>query len=177
MKWLMVLVYMLVLVGLRLIRDGVGGDQVWVIGILVIGFGLGWLIPGLDSLIYVYTYPEELTSIRVMELIRSRRWGQALKVLRDTKGERKRLILHSFVFQAVFWIFGFWVMTSSGNFFGRGIVLGAMLNFLLWNWEKYKMADLEPLFWQIKREIEPREIKSILGAMAIALGYLTLVGV
>jgi hypothetical protein len=56
---------------------------------------------------------------------------RTLKLLAETRYERKNLIFHTLLFQVIFLILTFWVITSSGNIFGRGLVLAFSLHLVI----------------------------------------------
>lgn len=90
---------------------------------------IGTLLPDLDHIIYVYFFkPHELTSQRVNSLVGKRSVKEAFRLLIDTRSERKDLIFHSVLFQVVFFVLAFLVLTSSGNIFGRGLVLAFLVH-------------------------------------------------
>lgn len=98
-----------------------------------IGGVIGLFLANVDHLLYVFVFkPYELTSQRVMALIRNKRFKEALILLYDTKSERTDLIFHSFNFQIIFLILTFWLMSSSGNLFGRGLVLSFLLSMVIY---------------------------------------------
>lgn len=97
-----------------------------------VGGLIGLFMPNLDHLLYVFVFkPLELTSQRVKLLISEKRYKEAINLLYDTKDERKDLIFHSTNFQLIFAVLTFWVISSSGNLFGRGLVLGFFLSLVI----------------------------------------------
>lgn len=97
-----------------------------------IGGLVGLFMPNLDHLLHVFVFkPFELTSQRVSILIKEKRYKEALILLYDTKNERNDLIFHTTNFQLIFAVLTFWVISSSGNLFGRGLVLGFFLNLVI----------------------------------------------
>jgi hypothetical protein len=98
----------------------------WVGGII------GAILPVVDHLVNVlYLKPLDLSSQRVKYFIDLKQYSKALTMLRETEGERTGLILHTFYFQLIFVALAFLVITSSGSFLGRGIVLAFWLHLLL----------------------------------------------
>jgi hypothetical protein len=90
---------------------------------------LGIILPDIDHLIYVYfVKPQDLTSQRVGYLVNKKEIGRSVELLYETRNERKDLIFHSVFFQVIFLILAFWMMSSSGSFFGRGLVLSFALH-------------------------------------------------
>lgn len=99
---------------------------------LWLGGILGLFLPDLDHLVYVFFLaPQELTSQRVVYLIRQKNFRGALRLLFDTRGERTDLVLHSNFAFVVILIFTFWMFTSSGSLLGIGLVLGMVVHLLI----------------------------------------------
>lgn len=98
-----------------------------------VGGVMGLFLVNIDHLLHVFVFkPYELTSQRVATLIKNRRIKDALTLLYDTRDERTNLIFHAFNFQLLFLILTFWLMSSSGNLFGRGLVLSFLLNLVIY---------------------------------------------
>jgi hypothetical protein len=97
-----------------------------------VGGVFGTIIPELDQILYVlFINPQELSSQRVVYLIKNRNFLGALRLLFETKAERHTLIFHSNIFLAVSGILFVWILTSSGSVLGFGLVLGIFLDLLL----------------------------------------------
>jgi len=93
---------------------------------------MGAYLPDLDHLIYVLLLrPHDLTSQRVNHLMRARRFGAALGLLSRTCKQRRELVFHTILFQVSFFIFAFFVVTSTESLLGRGIVLAFLLHLLV----------------------------------------------
>lgn len=85
---------------------------------------VGTILPDIDHLIYVYLVkPYELTSQRFGQLLQNRDLKRSVELLYETRSERKNLIFHSKFFQILFLVVTFWLMSSSGSLFGRGVAL------------------------------------------------------
>lgn len=98
----------------------------WVGGIV------GNLLPDLDHFIYVYFLkPHELTSQRVGYMMEKRNFSRSFRLLIETRSERTKLIFHSGPFQLIFVVLAFFVITSSGSLFSRGVVLAFFLHLLV----------------------------------------------
>jgi len=92
----------------------------------------GIFLPDVDHLVYVYfKRPHELTSQRAKLLFEKRRLLRIAELLYSTGQERKSLIFHTALFQLAFLAFAFFVISSSGSLFGRGLVLGFLLHILI----------------------------------------------
>lgn len=110
---------------------------------LYIGGLFGMAFSYIDHILHVFVYkPQELTSIRVQMLVKQKQYKDALLLLYSTNDERKDLIFHTVLFQIIFAILTFWVVTSSGNLFGRGLVLGYFLSLTIYNLKKFLNKDL-----------------------------------
>lgn len=97
-----------------------------------VGGVLGMVFPYLDHILYVFLLrPYELTSQRVINLVQRKEIGNALKLLIDTKEERRDLIIHTLFFQIIFAVLTFFVVTSSSSLLGRGLVLGFFLHLII----------------------------------------------
>jgi hypothetical protein len=93
---------------------------------------IGNFLPDLDHVIYIYFLrPQELTSQRVGYMMGKRDFLGSMDLLVRTRSERTKLIFHTALFQFVFLILSFLVVTSSGSLLGRGIVLAFSLHLLV----------------------------------------------
>jgi hypothetical protein len=94
-----------------------------------LGGMVGIFLPDLDHVIYAYFLnPNELTSQRLGYLVDKRQLIRSIELLYETRGERTGLIFHTVFFQMIFLILTFWIMSSSGSYFGRGLVLSFALH-------------------------------------------------
>ena len=90
---------------------------------------LGIFLPDLDHLIYVYfIQPQELTSQRVDYLVNKKDIKRSIELLYETRSERRGLIFHTIFFQIIFLVLTFWMVSSSGSLFGKGLVLSYALH-------------------------------------------------
>lgn len=129
-----------------------------------IGGIFGTILPDIDHIIYFYfVSPIDLTSQRFDFMVQKKQFGRMAQLLYDTRTERKGLIFHTFFFQIIFYILTFWMMSSSGSLFGKGMVLAFALHLSidqlmdlteignLGNWKKYlpfnMNEDQERLYW------------------------------
>lgn len=94
-----------------------------------IGGIIGTVLPDVDHIIYVYFLrPYELTSQRAIYMIQKGDLLRTWQLLAATRSERTNLILHGAIFQIVFLVLAFLVVTSSGSLLGRGIILAFLLH-------------------------------------------------
>lgn len=125
---------------------------------------VGSLLPDIDHIIYFYfVSPTDLTSRRFDFYAHKKAFGRMVELLYETRTERKGLIFHTIFFQLIFLLLTFWMLSSSGSLFGRGMVLAFALHLSidqlidlteienLDNWIKYlplKLSDdQERLYW------------------------------
>ncbi|MEK7111690.1 MAG: hypothetical protein AAB875_00005, partial [Patescibacteria group bacterium] len=96
---------------------------------LWVGALFATLLPDLDHVLYVFFLrPQELTSQRVGYMMGKRDFWGSLELLAETRSERSKLIFHTATFQLIFIVLTFFVLTSSGSLFGRGLVLAFFLH-------------------------------------------------
>lgn len=106
---------------------------------LYVGGVVGFFMSNLDHLLHVFVLqPQELTSVRVRTLISYKQYKEAIKLLFDTKEERPDLIFHTALFQIIFVILTFWVISSSGSLFARGLVLSYLLSLSLYDYQIFQ---------------------------------------
>lgn len=104
---------------------------------LLIGGIVGLFICYADHLLHIFVFnPQELTSQRIIQLVKKKQYKIALKLLYNTNDERKNLVFHTIQFQIIFAILTFWVVSSSGSLFARGLVLSYFLSLVIYNLKK-----------------------------------------
>jgi len=115
---------------------------------LYVGGLVGLFMSNLDHLLHVFVLnTQELTSIRVITLVKYKQYKDAIKLLYDTKEERTNLIFHTNNFQLIFTVLTFWVVSSSGNLFARGLVLSYLLSLVIFNLKKYIAKTDNNFIW------------------------------
>jgi hypothetical protein len=93
---------------------------------------LGTIMPDIDQLIYVYVLkPTETNSRRVTAMLDRRDIFGAVKTMVEARYQRDKLIFHTAQFQLIFLMLTFFVVSSSGSVFGRGIVLAFSLHLFI----------------------------------------------
>ncbi len=90
---------------------------------------IGTFLPDIDHIIYVYYLrPYEVTSQRVMYMAQKGNLRQSWNLLSTTRSERSNLILHTVVFQVLFVILSFLVVTSNSSLLGEGLAVAFLLH-------------------------------------------------
>jgi hypothetical protein len=90
---------------------------------------VGVIMPDLDHLIYVYFIkPTDLSSQRINYLVNKKVLLRSVELMYETRTERRGLVFHTIFFQLIFFILTFWMLSSSGSYFGKGLVLSFILH-------------------------------------------------
>lgn len=145
----------------------------WTWGLLGLWLGglVGTFLLELDHLLYVFTYPQELSSQRVKRFLDQGNFKEALGLIYQTRAERVRLTFHSALFQLIFWVVCFFAVSSSNVWFGIGLVMVAALQLLAWEFS-FLLTNREEelrkrLFWQEEVSVSPRQQKAFVLIMAL----------
>lgn len=146
-------------------------DWHWDLILLWLGGIGGMFLIDLDHLLYVLIVnPHELTSMRVRRLLDQRCFKEALILLGDTADERLRLAFHNALFQPILYVFCFFVLTSTGNLFGAGLVMAMALHLLKDEFSLILRGREEFLhrwlWWQVKVQVSLRQQKFFVILMA-----------
>jgi hypothetical protein len=143
---------------------------------IFLGGVVGTLLPDLDHLIYVFFLaPQELSSQRVGSMVAKRNFWEAVNFLAETRMERKELIFHTIFFQLLFIVVTFFVITSSGSVFGRGLVLAFSLHFLVDQLVDFReTGGIDNWFYNSPLKIPEGKIKLYLWAVLAILLFLGL---
>lgn len=140
----------------------------------LVWFWLGGLIGtyllDIDHIINtLFVFPNTLTGRKLKELLGKGRFKEFLILLGETHYERMNLTFHNALFQPIFYVFCFFILTSSGSLFGKGLVMAMALHLLKDEFEELINKKEEHLrqwlFWQIKREVTFKEQGIFLAVM------------
>lgn len=144
--------------------------------VIFLGAAVGTILPDLDHVIYVYFLsPQELTSQRVNYMVGKRNFWEAVRLLAQTRSERKELLFHTIFFQLIFFLLTFFVITSTGSVFGRGLVLAFGLHLLLDQVIDLKeMGNLSNWSYNFPLKIPEGQVRIYLMAVFVALLFLGL---
>ena len=141
------------------------------------GAVLGLVLPYLDYFVYAFvTAPKDNVSVKALGEIRQRKIISALGTLYYDSGVIKDLIFHTIYFYITLVAFTFWVVTSSGSYFGRGLALA--FTFHLFVIQLSDFMNFGTLSWLTKYNISlDRERKLwYLGGNFVLLFFLGLLG-
>lgn len=130
-----------------------------------LGGVIGTFLLDLDHLISIYT--TEFNSERatlVRGEIERKRYKEAFKILILRHKELTQGVFHNALFQIVFLIFCFYILTTSVSLIAKGLVMAAALHLLVDEMMDFKNFK-NWFFWNIKRQIEDKEQKIYLGAV------------
>lgn len=130
---------------------------------------MGWFIPWLDKIAYIYIlYPETQVSSYVRYQFEQRRWRTGIETLNKRSEDLDKLTTRSVLFQFVWVILAVFAVTSIPSWFGKALVMSLGLRILIEEWKSWltNRQDLkEKLFWQVKREVSDDELKWYLYTM------------
>jgi len=135
---------------------------------LWLGALVGTMILDLDQVFYALViYPEQ----KAREFWRQGKIKALLEYLAETYQERIKLPFHNAVFQFIFYVFSFWVLTSTGGLFGKGLVMVTNLHLLKDEFHLLLRGREEELrrwlFWPIKKEVSFEEQKIFVVLMGL----------
>jgi hypothetical protein len=152
------------LVGVSLLR--------WKWNLELIGLWLGALVGtmilDLDQIFYaLLIYPEP----KAHQLWQQGRIRALLEYLAETYSQRIKLPFHNALFQVGFLVFSFWVLTSSGGLFGKGLVMAANLHLLKDEFHLLVKGREEQLrcwlFWPVRQKVSFEGQKIFVGVMGL----------
>lgn len=138
---------------------------------------VGMLLPDFDHFVHVYFLkPHELTSQRVRRYWKNKDFKFTFELMYNTRSERTTLVFHSAFFQWVFVIFGFYVLTSSNNFFGRGLVMAFLLHLVLDQYlDLKKSGNIQNWFHNFQVILNEKQAKLYVYFMFAVLLFLSFV--
>lgn len=124
----------------------------WELISLWVGGLIGVFLLDLDHLIYCFwQYPHQLTSQRLKRYFQQGEYLFGLKLLFESQKERKKLIFHSVIFQLIFLVATFFVLSSSAGLLGKGVVLVMFLEIIVSQFDEFlKTGKMDSWFWQLK---------------------------
>lgn len=147
---------------LSLLRFKLDGYLVW----LWVGGLIGTYLLDVDHIIYwFWTHPEKEDSIKALGITRRIRGIGGIREIREIMKElyqllkenhqsHNRLTFHTITFQIILLVLTVYVLSSSGSYFGAGLVLAMNLHLLKDIWQDYFIKGKEGLaewfLWQIR---------------------------
>jgi hypothetical protein len=138
---------------------------------------LGTIVLDFDQFFFIWTYPQEGSSMMVVNLWKQRRYKEALFLTAETARYRTKLMFHNSLMQGVMVVLAFWVITSSTSMMAKGLVLGMLLHLLKDEVEllRNKKEDFlhQLLWWPVKAEINNDQQKLFVVGMGIVFGLLS----
>jgi len=135
---------------------------------LWLGALVGTMILDLDQVFYaLLIYPDP----KACQLWREKKIKALLEYLAETYSQRTKLTFHNVLFQVGFLVFSFWVLTSTGGLFGKGLVMAANLHLLKDEFHLLLKGREEQLrrwlFWPVKQEVSFEGQKIFVGIMGL----------
>lgn len=138
---------------------------------------IGTLLPDLDHFIYIYFLrPHEAVSREISGMISQRKYIKSWDKALATESERDNLVFHNAAFQLIFLIFAFFVVTSTGSLFGRGLVLAFLLHLLVSELSDYiEKKNLDRWFAKLPIILDKQQKLWFIGINFVLLLVLALV--
>ena len=135
---------------------------------LWLGALVGTMILDLDQVFYaLLIYPDQ----KACQLWREKKIKTLLEYLAETYSQRTKLTFHNALFQVGFLVFSFWVLTSTGGLFGKGLVMAANLHLLKDEFHLLLKGREEQLrrwlFWPVREEVSFKGQKIFVGVMGL----------
>lgn len=150
----------------------------WQFALLLLGLVLGFWFILVDRMLHaLYVEPEQEFSRKVQAAWLSKNIRLLLSLLlREGPAEQAHLISRSALFMVSFMAIAIYVVTSSTNSLGLGVVLGIGLHYCVDVISYYHFPELfaEHFLWQIKRKFSNREVKWMIGGFLFYFLMLTL---
>lgn len=114
---------------------------------ILIGALFGYILMETDHIVhFLILKPNELTSQRFLAYLRTKDIRGAFKLIQITVEERGGLLLfRQEFFQYIFYLLSYLLITSSGNLFAKGLVLGTVINFIFFDYKYLKKLFLPSL--------------------------------
>lgn len=145
---------------------------------IILGGAVGWLLPVLDKIAYIYIlHPEAQISQYLKWQLGKKQFKNFWETLKRRQAELDKLTTRGILFQIVWLVLAIFTATSTTGSFGKAVVMGLGLRVLAseWmEWLKNKEELKRKLFWQIKKEWQNQELKWYLAVKTIAVGWLCL---
>lgn len=140
------------------------------------GVLIGYYLPFIDHLFYAYFLrPGSAVSVNIRRLVSSKKIRELIVYVNDTKNEREKLIIHTAYFQIVFLLLTFFILTSSGSLFGRGLVYGFSLRLFVEQILSYiKTGKIDEWFAEMQVSMDPHKTRAYLYANALVVLLLTI---
>jgi hypothetical protein len=147
-----------------------------------LGVLFGYYLPFIDHLFYAYILrPDSEVSKNIRNMISIRNLISIKKIrglityVNETREQREKLIIHTAYFQVVFMILTFYVLSSSGSMFGRGLVYGFSLKLLLGQVLQYlEKKEITNWFTEMPFSMDQHKTKAYLYANGLVLLIFTL---
>lgn len=143
---------------------------------IVAGIIVGWLIPWLDKIAYIYIlHPETQVAQYVKYLLAKKEWKNAWVSLNKRGKEFDKLTTRGILFRLLWVVLAFFAVTSASGWFGKTMVLVLGARLLMAEWQEFlkDKAELkQKLTWQIKGELSDAELKLYLAVMTLLLAWL-----
>jgi hypothetical protein len=142
-----------------------------------LGVLFGYYLPFIDHLFYAFILRPNLEVSRKIRnlttlktFISVKRMKELVNYVNETKDQREKLIIHTAYFQVAFLFLTFFILTSSGSLFGRGLVYGFSLKLLVEQVLQFvDKKEINKWFTEIPIPMDPYKTKVYLYANGLVL--------
>lgn len=124
-----------------------------------IGGLIGVFLPDVDQLVNAYFLkPNASDSRKTVSMIKEGKVGNVYMDMLNKRVSNKDLVFHNVLFQIVFSIFAFFVVSSGGSLLGSGIVLGFMLHLVVDQLtDKFELGNIADWFSTVRVNLSSRD--------------------
>lgn len=124
---------------------------------ILLGATLGYFIPDTEALINAfYTEPNHHVSTMLRSYYKERKFKLLRFYWLQNRHEYSNLIIFSAFFQLVFFVFAFYIVTSSASLFASMLVLAVLARLFYEQYKDYKKGQLDKWFWAINVNLTKR---------------------
>jgi hypothetical protein len=134
---------------------------------------VGVLLPDIEALITAfYVEPQHHVSRMIQSFYKNRKFKLLQRYWGDNRREYKSLIVYSSFFQLVFFVFSFYVVTSSGSSFASGLCLAFLGRLFYEQYMDFKTGHLKEWFWAINLPLTKRFYQVYFGVLGVLYFYM-----
>jgi len=127
------------------------------------GLAIGWLMPIMDKIAYIYIlHPEAQISQYLKYQVEKKQLKKVWQTIKLRGEEFDKLTTRGLLFQITWAVLAIFTLTSTAGWFGKCLVMGLGLRILIGEWTEWlknKEAMEKKLLWQVKSDWTEKEIK------------------
>lgn len=140
---------------------------------LISGAVIGAFLPDLEAIITaLFVEPNHHTSQMIRSFYKDRKFKLLWFYWRANRGEYQSLIVHSSFFQLVFFVFSFYIVSSSASSFAGALCLALLARLFYEQYLDYKKGTLKEWFWAINLPLTKNFYKIYFLVLGVVYLYL-----